>query len=168
MNERTEGIIRQAGELIEQAYQRGFKLGKAEGYSKAETDYYTQTEKDRQSSYELGLSEAWACADKLNRMTLDEVMSVFADDPLADIITRESIFRCCLPELAINKVREWEEKQKQDDEIRVGDEVVSNTGGKGIVLSYYDETDSCGNIKERWLIVYMPFYDVPQTVTKNR
>ena len=61
MVQQTAGMKKQAQELIEQAYQRGYRAG----YSKAENDYHAKTEEDRQSSYELGLNEAWEAARKI-------------------------------------------------------------------------------------------------------
>lgn len=190
MKQYTEDVKRQAQELIEQTYQRGFKEGYEngvnagyntgaedgykkgfeEGYSNAEIDYHAQTEDDRQSSYELGLNMAWEAARKmlLNQnqggMSSSDYKNCFGDANVITLLENISATE------AIETIREYEEKKKQekDESIKVGDEVVNNNGDKGIVLCYYHETDSCGNYKEEWLVVYMSDYDVPQTVTKKR
>lgn len=116
MEERTEGIRKQASELIGQAYHRGYQAG----YSKAENDYYAKTEDDRQSSYELGLNMAWEAARKIlnacnsANKVLDEVFGT----PLV-----LEIINTCPPSEAIEKLRAYEEQKKQDEEIKVGDEV---------------------------------------------
>ena len=157
MNQRTEDITNQSIDLIEQAYQRGFKdgygdsesqkeslieqayrrgwkVGKGdgydegfkagkeqeyrrgyqEGYSKAETDYHAQTEKDRQSSYELGLDVAWDAARRIvgdagDALDLLDVEKIFGTDNYDVIMLNFS------PSEAIEKIREWEEKQKHDE-----------------------------------------------------
>ena len=153
----TEDIKEQAQELIDQAYQRGYNAG----YSKAENDYYAKTEDDRQSSYELGLNIAWDAFKTIHKLAPYCFLDCFPNG-------NDELYSLSINEV-IRRVREYEEKkQEEDSEIRVGDEVVSNNGDKGIVLCYYHETDSFGNYKEEWLVVYMSDYDVPQTVTKKR
>lgn len=39
---------------------RAYQKGRADGYSQAENDYHTQTEKDRQSSYDCGYQQGKA------------------------------------------------------------------------------------------------------------
>ena len=112
--ERTEGIKRQAQELIDQAYERGFKAGK-ESEAIAIQDGH----------YQRGLNDAWNAANKLNRMTIDEVRDVFYGDPLHNTIERECIFSCCTPEFALEKIRQYEEqKRAKKSVINVGDEVI--------------------------------------------
>lgn len=115
--ERTNGIRRQAQELIDQAYERGFKAGK-----KAFVDTESKVVNE---AYQKGLDDAWECADKLNRMTIDEVRSAF--NPFGLTIERESVFMCCTPNIAIEKIRQYEEQKKaKEEEIKVGDEVIFN------------------------------------------
>lgn len=123
--QRTEGIRRQAQELIDQAYERGFKAGKEA--------FVTDENKVADKAYQKGLDDAWGCADKLNRMTIDEVRSAF--NPFGLTIERESIFLCCTPNIAIAKIKEFEEKQKKAESkaVNVGDEVVFD-GGNGVVI----------------------------------
>lgn len=104
--QRTEGIRRQAQELIDQAYDRGFKAGKEA--------FVTDENKVADKAYQKGLDDAWGCADKLNRMTIDEVRSAF--NPFGLTIERESVFMCCTPNIAIEKIRQYEEQRKAEDE----------------------------------------------------
>lgn len=144
MEQRTEGMKKQAQELIEQAYQRGYRAG----YSKAENDYHAKTEDDRQSSYELGLNMAWEAARKLVSMGYKECNEVLGDGILT-VETIDEIFVRCTASEAIEKLCAYEEqkKQEEDSEIRVGDEVILNgnssfdTNTKAIVIALYDKTD---------------------------
>ena len=111
MEQRTEGIRKQASELIEQAYQRGFKAG----YSKAENDYHTKTEDDRQSSYELGLNEAWEAFKTIHKLAPYCFLDCFPNG-------NDELYSLSINEV-IRRVREYEKKQEEDSEIRVGDEV---------------------------------------------
>lgn len=124
----TQVMKLQAQELIEQAYQRGYKAG----YSKAENDYHVKTEDDRQSSYELGLNVAWETARKLVSMDYRECNEVLGDGVLT-IDTINEIFVRCTPSEAINKLRAYEaRKQKEESEIHVGD-VIRNDDVETVV-----------------------------------
>lgn len=167
MNE--EKIMIEAQELVHKAYLCGYRDSegkKLEAY-----------EDVKQKLIEQGRNEAWEAA----RTIIDFWFNVADCDPnnfaklfgidahLGDDVF-EKLFEQFSASEAIEKLRAYEEQKKQegDSKIRVGDEVVNNNGDKGIVLCYYHETDSYGNYKKEWLVVYMPNYDVPQTVTKKR
>lgn len=116
--QRTEGMKKQAQELIDQAYTRGYK--------KAEEDYYIQTEKDRESSYQLGIevgrNEAWETARKLVFMGYRNCNEILGDGVL-EIETLNDIFNRCTASEAISKIKDYEQKKQEKDEIKVGDEV---------------------------------------------
>ena len=149
--QRTEGMKKQAIELIEQAYNRGFKAGQERAMEMEISKYIDK-----------GRNEAWEAADKLNRMTLDEVIKVFADDPLCHTITRERIFTCCTPSCAIKKLHDYEMKKKEEKDIKVGDEVIYNSIAKG-------ELRCCviGNDGRRYLMLMHESFSVPQIVSKE-
>lgn len=126
--QRTKELKKQAQESIEHNYDRGFKAGYEKGFKNGFDEGVLHPDINIIEKWiKQGRNEAWEAADKLNRLHLDEVMEVFADDPLRDSICREDLFRCCTPELAIEKIKEYEKKkqeeEKADDEILVGDEV---------------------------------------------
>lgn len=110
--ERTEGIRKQAGELIEQAYQRGYKAG--------ENSQIDECAKALDEAVIAGRDEAWEAAKKIdsycgNNKPLDEM---FGEHGIADIKRHFTASE------AIEKLRKYEEKKKQEkDEIKVGDEV---------------------------------------------
>lgn len=136
--ERTEGMKKQAKYLIEQAYQRGYK----EGYSKAENDYHAKTEEDRQSSYELGLNMAWEAAKKIY---LSQIHGGISGNALVEIFgypTNDILERFSASE-AIEKLKEYEEqkKQEEDTEIRVGDEIQTLDGQIIGIVTYISKIE---------------------------
>ena len=162
MNEKIEGIAKRATELkqayhigfedgklamecvnlrpmkdkwVEQAYQMGYR----EGYSKAENDYHAQTEKDRQSSYELGLNMAWEAARKIVQTKYgyshDEIKEIFR--------SRLDAFDLSATE-AIEKLRAYEEKKQEENaEIHVGDEVRLYDGEIAVITEHHGDRLCC-------------------------
>ena len=97
-------------DLQDTAYQRGLEEGNEIGYKDGVKD---------------GQNEAWEAARKviLNRdeggtsnLDLDEIFGCF---------TIQQVFRRYIVSEAIAKLKAYEEKQKADGEIKVGDEVIS-------------------------------------------
>lgn len=129
--QRTEGMKKQAQELIDQAYQRGYK--------KAEEDYHIQTEKDRESSYQLGIEvgrkEAWEAAAKVWSYDHSERRKIFGVNIYSDGAV--DIYKDFTATEAIEKLRTYEEQKKQEEEenkaIHVGDEVIYHDD-KGVVV----------------------------------
>lgn len=131
--ERTEGIRKQAGELIEQAYQRGFKNG--------ENSRIDECAKALDEAVIAGRDEAWEAA----RTIIDFWFNVAYCDPnkLAQLLDIDAHIGDCVFEKffeqfsaseAIEKIKAYEEKKQEKDEIRVGDEVTYH-GDTGIVTS---------------------------------
>lgn len=68
----------------EYAEAQAYKQGRADGYSKAETDYYKQSEKDRQSAYDCGYEKGRAdkyqeIASKYMLLTEKQVAEIRVD-----------------------------------------------------------------------------------------
>ena len=100
-------------ELFENGYDQGYEDGKA-------ATPFTDTEEAEKKAYEQGLNDAWECARKISMPENEGGMSVKA---LQSIFGKaREIFNCTASE-AIAKIKEYEEKQKADDEIKVGYEV---------------------------------------------
>lgn len=119
--QRTEGMKKQAQELIELTY--------LSGYKKAEEDYYIQTEKDRESSYQLGIevgrNEAWGAARKIMSQNdaswdMKEMKEIFGSSYSTDIMHDLSASE------AIEKIREYEQKKQVDEDFKVGDVIIQN------------------------------------------
>ena len=129
------------------AYNKGY----ADGLGKAQTDSYvkgyvdgkadtpfTDTEEAEEKAYNRGLDEVWDVARKI--ITVDE--DVYSFEALREIFGESSIrgiFKHNTATEAITKIKEYEDKQKQDAEIKVGDEV-THDGAKFIVLNIDSQT----------------------------
>ena len=117
MTNAPEWIKEQTNELIESAYQRGYKVGREYGF------YEGMKTIDENIFIEQGRNEAWAVVENLMRMNLTERTNIFAEDGKS---TYEIITSMTVSEV-IEKIKAYEEqkKRKEDSEIHVGDEVRS-------------------------------------------
>lgn len=118
MEQKTEGIKKQAQQLIEQAYYRGFKTGREDRQD------WEKDQVDR--LVEQGMNMAWECILKIvgrdtncGCLSQSQLYEIFGEIDYRNIVLHNS------PNEAIERIREYEEKQKQkeDSEIHVGDEV---------------------------------------------
>lgn len=114
-------------ELIDQAYQRGFKAGQ-ENALKVDSDKFR----------EQGRNEAWETVKKIyfpinnGGLTGGEIDKIFDVASLNDILEKFSASE------AVEKLHAYEEKKKQEvDEIRVGDEVILN---ENVISNYKPNT----------------------------
>lgn len=90
------------------------------------------------TDYERGLTDAWECARRLTHPRYggycdSEQKKIFGYENSDDVLTEYSASE------AIQKIKEYEEKQKQLDEFEIGDEVIDIYGSKGCVTSYDDD-----------------------------
>ena len=115
MEQRTEGMKKQAQELIEQAYQRGYNAG----YEKARENIKSDTESRVAELMEIGRNEAWEAAGKVIKM--GEYSRKFEVFP--ECGDGEYPFDKVSASEAIERIHAYEEqkKQKEDSEIHVGD-----------------------------------------------
>lgn len=137
MEQRTEGMKKQAQELIEQAYQSGFKDGQGNTLAI-----------DSEKFIEQGRDEAWEAARKL--MLSSEGDGGLPNDIIEKIFNGSmyyDVLKNCSASEAIEKIRKYEEKkQEEEQEIRVGDEVILNEklsfepNKKAIVISEGDHS----------------------------
>ena len=103
--QRTEGIKRQADELIEQAYQRGFKAGQ-ENAMELEVSKYI----------EKGRDEAWDAFKTIHKFAPYCFLDCFPNG-------NDELYSLSIHEV-IRRVHEYDQKKQEDDsEIHVGDEV---------------------------------------------
>lgn len=84
------------------------------GYDKACSDCEVTIEE----SYQRGLDNAWECARKVRHMLFADRTEIFGTESVTDIFNHYSA------SVAIAKIKEYEEKKKADEEIKVGDEVL--------------------------------------------
>ena len=114
------------GQLQDEAYQRGYK--------DCETRYCSfDACPNRQAEYQRGLDDAWEAAKKISLMSPDEIEKVF---PGAAKYNRYNLGYSGVEVIA--KLKAYEEKQKADDEIKVGDEVKWNSDVIVVTRLYKD------------------------------
>ena len=143
----------QCDKIHEQAYEQGHKQGYAEGYEIGKQDGYedgqadtpfTDTEEAEKKAYNRGLDETWEAVRKIIE---DVVDGGYSSDVLREIFgvsTVQSIFKLNTASETIAKIKEYEDKQKQDAEIKVGDEVYSDAfDDKGIVTHITADKVAC-------------------------
>lgn len=102
------------GDLQDEAYQRGLEEGK-----KA----FDLLDAERDSEYQRGLNDAWEAARKI---ALDPHEGGLIARDMSKIFGCESVHYCFKnysAAEALDKLKAYEEKNKADDEIKVGDEV---------------------------------------------
>ena len=127
-----EGLIRQMTECLENAYNRGYKQGFDDGHEKGMIDGVMNIDVN-EVSYVKGLNDAWECARKIDE-DRDIENYVFGED-------LEHGFSHIKASEAIYKIQKYE-VEKHRSEIRVGDEVYSETyGEKGVVTKVWDNSD---------------------------
>lgn len=125
-----EGMIKQMDECLHHAYDRGYNKGIADG----NINDGTFAEKVNEA-YENGLRDAWNCSAKLfGYMNEMDIAKVFPQEwkqgGYWELMKLD-------PKDAIERVRAFEEKKEL--EIRVGDEVYSETfDEKGVVTKVLD------------------------------
>ena len=164
----TAGIKKQAKELIEQAYLRGYK----EGYLKAETACYTKTADDRQASYERGLKLAWDTAVKIcccgrGCFSASELEAIFGTVCDSDILLYNAA------SVAIAKIQEYEaqkreaEKKKKESDKSKAEYLASFCSNRscfkcvlspaefkcGLGRSWRDNPEECGDIDKAYELV---------------
>lgn len=119
--------------FIEDVFEVGYKQGYEDG--KADTPF-TDTEEAEKKAYNRGLDEAWEVARKISIPENEGGMSVKALQSIFGKV--REIFNCTASE-AIAKIRAYEDKQKQDTEIKVGDEVITKYKDHAVAVrdTYY-------------------------------
>lgn len=114
---------------ISKAYNKGYKDGIAD-------TPFTETEEAEKKAYNRGLNDAWEAARKIHDGQIP--YEVFGLDKNGNGFTYASPLNwgeTITAQEVIAKIKEYEDKQKQDAEIKVGDEVIGEFGNKGIVIT---------------------------------
>lgn len=96
------------------------------------TDLETAYDYGYDHGYEDGKKEAWEAAKKIAHnkgLSLQEMRQIFGTASFSSVFIENTASE------AIAKIKEYEEQQKQDAEIKVGDEVITEFGYKGIVIT---------------------------------
>ena len=126
------------GELQETAYKKGLHDGESKcGYC---------------NEYQRGLDDAWECARKIadmwTRIDNDELLAIFGITERIGHSAIKSLFGKQTANEAMLELEAYEEKQKAENEINVGDEV-DWSGDKFIVTRIfqpYDKAEECDGV----------------------
>lgn len=124
MTNKTEGIRKQASELIEQAYQRGYNAGKNEAY---------KNPVPTQDAYMQGLNDAWEAARKI--ASYDIPLDIFElDNGKGGFSSPLNSYETMKASEVIERINAYEERKKQEEneEIKVGD-VIRNDDVEAVV-----------------------------------
>jgi len=122
---------------IRKAYDKGYKDGKAD-------TPFTDTEEAEEKAYNRGLNDAWECARKLVHPRLGGYTEEQKQRIFGEYVSSDSILQNFSASEAITKIKEYEDKQKQDAKIKVGDEVYSDAfDDKGIVTHITADKVAC-------------------------
>ena len=112
------------GELQDTAYKKGLHDGESKcGYC---------------NEYQRGLDDAWEAARKIVRMPEGDLLNIFTECYSAVCTALQVLLKYDASE-AIEKLKDYEEKQKAADEIKAGDEVIYNGTTKCIVVRPEDD-----------------------------
>jgi hypothetical protein len=107
------------GDLQDEAYQEGYKA------CMSENDFDSPCTSCE--AYQRGLNDAWKAARKIadmwTRIDNDELLAIFGITERIGHSTIRSLFEKQTANEAMLGLKAYEEKQKADDEIKVGDEV---------------------------------------------
>jgi len=122
---------------LDKAYKNGYEDAKSElGKKIADIEL-----KGIDKAYQQGSDDAWEVARKLALSGLEGGLYTETIAKIFDGLTYYTVLKNVSASEAIAKIKEYEEQQKQDTEIKVGDEVVLNSNAayeneKGIILAY--------------------------------
>ena len=139
-----EGMMRaDIQKKVDEAYKRGLEDGK-----KA----FDLLDAERDSEYQRGLDDAWEAARKIadmwTRIDNDELLAIFGITERIGHSAIKSLFGKQTANEAMLELEAYEEKQKAENEINVGDEV-DWSGDKFIVTRIfqpYDKAEECDGV----------------------
>lgn len=118
---------------IRKAYDKGYKDGTKEKLANAMIYDHEEAEK---KAYDKGLSDAWDLVKRIEStpedggLTNKQIVEVFGQ-----YWSSFELYRAFSVEEAMDLMKAYEDKQKQDAEIKVGDEVKSDFGNRGVVIT---------------------------------
>ena len=138
----------QCDKVNEQAYKQGHKRGYAEGYELGKQDGYedgkadtpfTDTKDAEEKVYNRGLSDVWDAVRKIiepaddGGYSFNALHTMFGESSIRSILKHNTAIE------AIVKIKAYEDKQKQDTEIKLGDEVITKYKDHAIAVrdTYY-------------------------------
>ena len=124
-------------ERMKRCYDFGYEDGKAD-------TPFTDTKEAEDKAYNRGLNDAW---EVIKKITKDDSVGGYSIEMMQELFGQTCVYDIThnyTPEEAIAKIREYEDKQKQDAKIKVGDEVYSDAfDDKGIVTHITADKVAC-------------------------
>ena len=111
-------------QVRKEAYQKGYETGYEDGYN--------EPGKNQQEAYQRGLNDAWDAARKIIRMPEGDLLNIFPECYSA-VCTALQVFLKYDASECIEKIQAYEQ-----EEIKVGDEVVSENDIKAVVIDMDD------------------------------
>lgn len=119
----------------------------AEGYTNAESKYREARDQVEREAYQRGLDDAWSAARKIVVSKTDVGYSIKELSLVFGNYFIEQIFLNHTAAEAVEKIRAYEERKAQEDEIKVGDEVEFKTNDiciRYVVTKIDDSGWMCG------------------------
>lgn len=100
----------------------------SQGYNDGIKDGKESVQIDDSTAYEQGLNDAWECARRIDN---DYDLEQYLIDSIESksYIERCDLFNQLSPQECMAKIKEYEEKQTEKAEIKVGDEVIYHGDG---------------------------------------
>ena len=135
MKDTTSKVIDHAIKAYHQGYENGLGKAQTDSYVKGYVDGKADTPfTDTDEAYNRGLNEAWEAARKLGAIPMDDYSELFeTKSPYFDFSVQE----------VLAKIKEYEDKQKQE-QFAIGDEVYSDAfDDKGIITHITEDNVSC-------------------------
>ena len=123
------------GDLQDTAYKRGVNDGSLDVKERVD------------GAYQKGLEDAWEAARKIVHMPEGDLLNIFTECYSAVCTALQVLLKYDASE-AIEKLKAYEEKKKQDDEIKVGDEV--DCSGDSFIVTRifqpYNKAEKCDGV----------------------
>lgn len=136
--EKVINIMDSAKDNIRTQFDKAYKSGYEDAKSELGKNAIDLAHEESDRAYQQGLEDAWEAARKITKMNLfvmGEIFGTVVSSQIAENNTAQEV---------ISKIKEYEEKQKQDTEIQVGDEVYSDAfDDKGIVTHITADKVAC-------------------------
>lgn len=138
-----EGLVRFDNQKkVDEAYQCGYDKGYDKGYADKTNNDKVGKELAK-DIYQRGLNDAWEAARKIVRMSEGDLLNIFTECYPAVCTALQVLLKYDASE-AIEKLKAYEEKQKADDKIEVGDEVRRKSASEnergGIVTKDWEDS----------------------------
>ena len=110
----------------------GIQILRDNEYANGKADtLFTDTKEAEKTAYEQGLNDAWECARKMCLMSPEERLRAF------DVSGNHlAILSDLTAPRAIEKLKAYKERQKQTEDIKVGDEVIVQVDRIGFVTGF--------------------------------